>query len=393
MALTHRQLNRATLARQMLLGRERLTVTEAVGRVVGLQAQEAASPYLALWNRIEAFDPEDLTTAYARHRVLKAPLMRLTLHAVRVEDYPVFRRAMVGSLRASRLGDRRFRGLGIAVEQADALVPDLAAFLGEPRSNAEIDAWVHQRLGELPAPGLWWALRTYGPFVHAPTGGPWSFGPRPAYRSAPAGRLAGSAGDIDPTSDQASDRTGVQGAIRSLIGRYLDGFGPASIADIAQFTLLQRSVIRDVVATMDELVSMTGPDGAVLLDRPHGRLPDPGAAAPPRLLGMWDNVLLAYADRSRLIPPAYRPHVIRQNGDVLPTVLIDGQVAGVWRPVDGRIEVGAFHPLTGPDWAALEVEAAALHAVLADRDLAVYRRFAHWWAKGLPIEQARRLAG
>jgi hypothetical protein len=74
-------------------------------------------------------------------------------------------------------------------------------------------------------------------------------------------------------------------------------------------------------------------------------------------------------------------------------VLIDGQVAGTWRPVDGRIEIGAFHPLTEPDWAALEVEAAALHAMLADREPPIYRRFAHWWVKGLPIEQTRRLAG
>ena len=152
MALTHRQLNRATLARQLLLGRERCDVADAVGRVVALQAQDAASPYLALWNRIEAFDPDDLTAAYADHRVLKAPLMRITLHAVRAEDYPAFRRAMVSSLRASRVGDRRFRGLGIAVEQADALVPDLLTFLREPRTNAEIDGWVRQRCGELPHP-------------------------------------------------------------------------------------------------------------------------------------------------------------------------------------------------------------------------------------------------
>ena len=389
MALTHRQLNRATLARQLLLGRERCDVADAVGRVVALQAQDAASPYLALWNRIDAFDPDDLTAAYADHRVLKAPLMRITLHAVRAEDYPAFRRAMISSLRASRVGDRRFRGLGIAVEQADALVPDLLTFLREPRTNAEIDGWVRQRCGELPAPGVWWALRTYGPFVHAPTGGPWSFGPRPAYRSAPAVPLGRHLGG----TDQAGDRSGEQAAIRSLIGRYLDGFGPAAIADIAQFTLLRRSVIRDAAATMDDLVAMTGPEGGALLDRPPGPLPDPDTVAPPRLLGMWDNVLLAYADRSRLIPPAYRRHVIKQNGDVLPTVLIDGQVAGIWRPVDGRIEIGAFHPLTEPDWAALEVEAAALHAMLADREPPIYRRFAHWWVKGLPIEQTRRLAG
>ena len=110
-----------SVARQLLLGRERCGVADAVGRVVALQAQDAASPYLALWNRIEAFDPDDLTAAYADHRVLKAPLMRITLHAVRAEDYPAFRRAMVSSLRASRVGDRRFRVIGVLASTGSGL--------------------------------------------------------------------------------------------------------------------------------------------------------------------------------------------------------------------------------------------------------------------------------
>jgi hypothetical protein len=107
---------------------------------------------------------------------------------------------------------------------------------------------------------------------------------------------------------------------------------------------------------------------------------------------MWDSALLAYFDRSRIIPPEYRRVVIRVNGDVLPTVLVDGYVAGVWRSMETGIEVSAFHPLTDETWTALAAEAADLMAVLADREPLVYRRYAHWWAK-LPEADVRLLPG
>jgi hypothetical protein len=106
---------------------------------------------------------------------------------------------------------------------------------------------------------------------------------------------------------------------------------------------------------------------------------------------MWDNVLLAYADRSRVLPDEYRPHVIRRNGDVLPTVLIDGSVAGVWRPFEGAIEVTTIHQLSAPTRHALDTEAHALARFLATRDAHVYRRYHHWW-DDLPESETRRLA-
>jgi hypothetical protein len=107
---------------------------------------------------------------------------------------------------------------------------------------------------------------------------------------------------------------------------------------------------------------------------------------------MWDSILLAYADRSRVIPPDYRRLVTRNNGDVLPTLLVDGRVAGVWRPVEGGIEATAFHALPEAAWDGLAAEARALVAFLADRDPAVYRRYGHWWAK-LPAGRTRVLPG
>lgn len=376
MAVGIGQLNRATLERQLLTGRARLPVVEAVRRVVALQAQEPASPYLALWNRVVGFDPAELDAAFAGGQVLKAPLMRITLQAVHRDDYPAFRHAMASSLRASRVHDRRFTGLGLTAEQVDSLIPDLLAFTAEPRSNADLDAWARNRLGDLPPPGAWWALRTYGPFVHAPSGLPWTFGARPRY----------TAGPVADRSDPAEP------SVAHLIRRYLAGFGPATVADIAQFTLLRRPVVRAAVAAVrGTLRDRRGPDGAELLDLPDLDLPEPDRPVPARLLGMWDSVLLAHADRSRLIPPAHRSAVIRRNGDVLPTLLVDGRVAGVWRATDRGIEAGAFQPLSEDQWTGLAAEASALTAMLADREPAVYRRFDHWWAKGLPVVASRLL--
>ncbi|MDX3616994.1 DNA glycosylase AlkZ-like family protein, partial [Streptomyces europaeiscabiei] len=114
--------------------------------------------------------------------------------------------------------------------------------------------------------------------------------------------------------------------------------------------------------------------------------------APPRLMAMWDSTLLAYADRGRVLPPEYRKYVTRVNGDVLPTLLVDGYVAGVWRPVGGAIEATAFHPLPDPVWGALAEEAAALQVFLTARaDPTPYRRYNHWWAKPFPDTAETRL--
>jgi len=274
MSLSARRLNRATLSRQLLLHREPLDVVDAVHRVVALQAQEAASPYLALWNRLAAFDPADLDAAFATHAVVKASLMRLTLHAVDAEDYPAFRRAMERSLRASRFGDRRFTLTGLSIADVDDLVPQVIAFAARPRTNAEFQEWLDARLGVLPQPGAWWALRTFAPVVHAPTGGPWSFGLRPSYVATPS----------HPSYLSPADR---DASIQRLVRRYLEGFGPASVLDVAQFTLLPRSVAREALRRLAETVDrLTGPDGAELFDVPGAGLPDEDIPAPPRLLGM-----------------------------------------------------------------------------------------------------------
>lgn len=380
MRLTAGHLNRATLQRQLLLGRQEIGVVDAVRAVGALQAQSAASPYIALWNRMTAFDPADLDRAFEEHAIVKATLMRMTLHAVAADDYPALHRAMVHDLRRGRLGDLRFTRAGVSIADADALVPHIRAFAAEARTRAEIEAMITERAGAGAGPPVWWAYRHLGPLVHAPTGGPWSFGDRSSFVAA----------RIEPFDGAR------EAAIAELIRRYLGAFGPASAADIGQFTTLPQPPIKAALeALADDLDTYEGPDGRRLFDVHGGPLAPEDSPAPPRLLPMWDNVLLAYRDRSRIVPEPYRRVIVKNNGDTLPTVLVDGHVAGVWRPAPGRagaIEVTAFHPLSAGTWRDLEAEAQSLAALLADRQPNVYGRYAHWWTT-LPSAQVKLLAG
>jgi hypothetical protein len=372
--LTARALNRATLARQLLLRRQRLGVVDAVDRVVALQAQEPASPHLALWNRVAGFDPDELHEAFADQRIVKSQLMRITLHAVTAADYPAFHEAMQVTLRAARLNDRRFRSEGVSVEDTEALVPDLLEFAATPRTNAEVEGWLEKRFGS-PKPRIWWALRQYGPFVHAGTGGPWTFAARPAYVGARERARPGDAA----------------ASMRHLVRRYLGGFGPATMQDVAQFSTISRAPVREAISSLgDELEQHEGPNGEALVDVTGGLRPAEDSPAPPRLLGMWDSTLLAYADRSRIIPGEHRTAVMRKNGDVLPTLLVDGLVAGVWRAVEGAIEATAFDRLPDEAWEGLDAEARALRRFLADREPRLYGRYAHWWSE-LPKGEVRVL--
>lgn len=381
MKITARELNRSTLARQLLLRREALGVGDAVRRVVALQAQHAASPYVALWNRIAGFDPAGLDAAFTAREVVKSTLMRLTLHAVHAQDYRPFREAVQPSVRAARLGSR-FTVSGLTAEDADVLVPELLDFADRPRTTAECEAWLGDRLGAAPQPGAWWGLRQYAPLLHAPTGAPWSFGERPSYVAPPNRPRTVPA---DPEVSQES--------LRTLVLRYLEGFGPASVADAAQFSMVQRARIREALRALElagKLERLTGPDGEELFDVQGAPRPPEETPAPPRLMAMWDSVLLAYADRSRVVPPQYRRLVARMNGDTLATLLVDGQVAGVWRPAGAGIEATAFHPLPDEVWEELAGEARSLTAFLADREPEVYRRYGHWWSK-LPSSETRML--
>lgn len=367
------ELNRATLQRQLLLERHDLSVPTTVERIMAVQAQEPAAPYVALWNRIRDLDFTSVDDAFTERSVLKASLMRITLHAVTAADHPAFQRACRPILRAARLNDRRFLDTGLTAADADAVVGELLGHLAEPRSKDDILDYLAATGHGSSEPRLWWALRTFAPLIHVPAGPPWSYPQRPSYEAAPA-----------------AEHPDLETSVERLVRRYLAAFGPASIGDLVQFTMLKTPVVRAAVTRIgDHLVTVRGPGGTELLDViDSAPIPAASTEAPLRLMAMWDSILLAYRDRSRVMPDAVRPHVIRRNGDVLPTVLVDGTVAGVWRIADDGIEVSAFRPFTTDDHDQLGREAQALIAAIGDRRPLPFQRYDSWWAK-LPTDDRR----
>ncbi|KQX52862.1 MULTISPECIES: winged helix DNA-binding domain-containing protein [unclassified Streptomyces] len=389
MVITARALNRSTLARQLLLERMPIDVGEAVRKVVALQAQQPGSPYVALWNRIADFAPERLDEALDAYELVRSTLMRLTLHVVHTEDYRAFREGMEPTLRGSRLHDPRFKAAGFTAADADALLPGLLEYAGRARTGAEMRTHLEAARGGPVEAVVWRMIRQYAPLWHAPTGPPWSFGTAQSFVTASALPVL-----ADPEASTAG--------LAVLLRRYLEGFGPASVPDMAQFTTAPRGKVREALRLLLDglpdgdpsgVEQLEGADGTVLYDVPGAPRPAEDTPAPPRLMAMWDSVLLAYADRARVIPPEYRKHVIRVNGDTLPTLLVDGYVAGVWRPAGGGVEASAFHPLPEEVWAGLAEEAGALGDLLAARDPRVYGRYDHWWDKGLPTVETRLLPG
>lgn len=362
-AWTREALTYETMVRQGLSSRRPVGVTDAVRSVLALQAQEPAAPYLALWNRIDGFDANDLDRALADGAIVKASLFRFTLHAIDADDIPWARAAM-----QSRARDAGYHAVlddvGLTAERVHELRARLSTVMAEPHGSAEVEQVLSELVPEAGDPArLWSALRVVGAFRNAPTTDPWSFGRRPAFL---------------PCTVAADDEPA---ATAELVRRYLAAFGPATVADMSQFTILTRSALREVVESMADVVAVAGPDGAQLVDV-NGRDPRPEpemATLPPRLLGMWDSVLLAYADRSRVIPDEHRPHVIRRNGDVLPTVLVEGLVRGVWRASTDAIEVRALGPLDDATLDGLDDEARDLRRLLAEREPAVFSRFGRWW--------------
>lgn len=299
--LTLRELNRATLARQLLLERVKLDVAPAVERVCALQGQWSPSPYIGLWTRLEGFERDAFTRALERKRIVKATLMRITLHVVSARDFLALAPVWIAQRR------EEFTRTGV---DPDALAASLrAAFADGPRTHSEL----HAELPDIYA----WRVRSLVPLVHVPPSGTWRHhGPTPMLE---AERWLG-----------AECGTPAAGAAL-LVERYLSAFGPASQTDLLRFAGLR---VKDVKPGLDalepRLVRYGGPDGRTLLDLEGAPLPDADTPAPVRLLPKWDSTILAFDRRERILPPGYAKTVIKKNGDVVPTFLVDGLVAGQW---------------------------------------------------------------
>ena len=333
--LSRRALNRALLARQLLLERADLALPDALERIGGIQAQYAPAMYVGAWSRVASFEREALTRALEQRRVIQATLMRSTIHLVAPGDYWPFALAVREARRQSLL--RSVKDL-TAPKMAGAARTVRKALADGPLTRTQIEELVGKERAR--GVGLWLDM------VRVPPSGTW------ARRRADLYGLAEdwlAPGEITPAA-----------AVDHLVRSYLRGFGPASKHDVASYTGLRVGELKAVFARL-ELERHASEDGTELLDVPGSPLPDPETPAPVRFLPVWDATLLVHARRTGLLPEALRPEVFSvKKPHGTPTFLVDGAVAGAWRHDDGRVTLEPWSKLDRATRRALDDEAERL---------------------------------
>ena len=323
--LTERRLSRALLARQLLLERAHASVVEALERVGGLQTQYAPSGYVGLWTRLAGFQRADLTQALERRLAIQATLMRMTIHMVSAADFWPMALAVRNSRREwfARVNRQQIGRLDMSAI-ADTARRELS---GGPLKLAELSRRLAAR-GVPEAPigwiGLWLDL------VRVPPSGTWE------------SRRADVYGLADEWLPQPKRPPSVEDATDHVVRAYLAGFGPAHPADIATFAGLPATTVQSSTERLDVVV-FRDEQGKKLVDLRDAPRPPEDTNAPVRFLPTWDATLLVHARRTQILPEEYRPLVFStRTPHSIGTILVDGQVAGSWRLVDGAVVTRAF---------------------------------------------------
>lgn len=333
--LTQRHLNRALLARQLLLSRVSLPIADALERLAGIQNQYAPNAYIRLWTCLDGFAREDLTRAYEDGSVVQATLLRGTIHTVSARDYGPFADAVREPMRAWARRAYRTEDRG-----REELVERVRTSL---RGRAVRRAELHELRGEVPN-ATWATIDVDAGLLRVPPSGTW------ARRRADVYALAEDRIRFGSEAPAGSP-------LAHLVRRYLAGFGPAGLREVASFAGVPVTLLKPVVKEMD-LLTFRDEAGGELLDVPDGALPDPSTPAPVRFLPTWDATLLVHARRTLVLPERYRPMIFHTKmPPSYPTFLVDGQVAGTWKYADGTVDIQPFEPL--PTSAARELEAEA----------------------------------
>ena len=340
--LTRRALNRALLERQLLLTPAAdLDAAGAIEHLVGMQAQIPQAPYVGLWSRLENFRAGELSELIESRRAVRGTLMRVTLHLVTARDYRELRPVLDGMIAQRFLSSPFARGLaGADMEELVDLGRRLVE--GRPRTRSELRPLLAERWPDRKPDDLVYAISYLLPLVQVPPRGLW--------------RRSGQA--TLTTSEAWLGKPLAKGTRPDeMILRYLRAFGPAAPADIRMWSDVPG--LRDAIDRLrPQLRSFEDERGRELLDVEDGPLPDPETPVPPRFLPEYDNVLVAYDDRSRVIPPEHHKQVVRNLGKR--PLLIDGQVRGWWKLERGSVSIEPFAPLSEHDAAAVRDEADRL---------------------------------
>jgi hypothetical protein len=337
-ALTQRELNRATLARQLLLEPKRLSPVAVIERLVGMQAQWPSAPYVGIWTRTTSFRRESLERELARGAVVKATVMRQTLHLVTPHDYALIRAAM---------SEMNFPWETALAKRLAPVARKLAAS-GHVTSADAVAKLAQHDLGGLTPARAWRFARAAAHLVHHHETALWN--------ARPEGRFV-------PLDEPEAHVPVVARA--EMLRRYLAAFGPASRRDMSAWSMMHMPYIDAALELLEPLRRFRDEKGRELLDVTRAPLPSADTPAPVRFLPKWDNVLLAFADRTRILPEQHRKTVIGVNGDVAQTFLVDGVVAGLWSLEKGRVSVAPFAPLSRGAQREVKEEAARLEEFLA----------------------------
>jgi hypothetical protein len=356
-----RDLNRATLARQMLLERETSPVTSAIERLVGLQAQLASAPYVGLWTRLRDFRREDLADQIENRKVVKATMMRATLHLCTAEDYLRFRTALQPLLIGAASAIARRRGQDFDL---DKVLNAARKFIGEkPRTFAEISEMVTKLMPDADVGAMRYSVRTQIPLVQVPITTGWSYSNKPEFTLAES--WIG-----HPVSPEDN--------LRELVLRYLAAFGPASVTDAQTWLGLKLKEMFEKLKP--ELQTYRGEGRLELFDLPGVQLPAEDVPAPVRFLPEYDNLLLSHSNRTRVIADEYRSKVYLPGLRVAATILVDGFVRGAWKiektKTSATLLIEPFDKLTKRDLAALIEEGERLVRFVESKAKSFEVRFA-----------------
>ncbi len=345
--LSTRELNRALLARQLLLQRSSIQLVRALERLGGLQTQYAPSAYVALWSRIRNFRRDALTKALEQRRAIQATLMRSTIHTVSAADYPQF---MAGI----RMGRREWWLRVVRHQVKDLDMSVVAGLLQErlARGPCRADELRAVLSANVIPPIAWSGVGLWLEMVRVPPSGTWAQRRADLYGLAEKWLVA-------PPATEAE-------GLAHLVRRYLGAFGPAPLKDIANWAGIAPTQLLPVVERLP-LRRFRDTKGGHLLDLAGAPIPEPDAPAPVRFLPTWDATLLAHARRTQILPESYRPLIFdTKTPHSIPTFLVDGAVAGKWRYERGRVLLEPFAPLPRTTRRELEDEAKKLAAFHAD---------------------------
>lgn len=347
--LTLREINRAMLARQMLLERSDMSIPSAIERLVGMQAQLSSAPYVGLWTRLHSFQRDDLARLIEDHTVVKATMMRATLHLVTADDFIRLRGTLQPVLQGA--SDSIVNSRGTAFDRDAVLAMAREFIAAQPRSFAEITAMFEERMPDVDVGSLRYTVRTHVPLVQVPTDTRWSFPGNPKFTLA------------EPWLGKPVPETA---DLKMLVFRYLAAFGPATVNDIQTWSGLGK--LKDAIAPFkSELVIYHDEKKRELLDLPDMPLPDADTPAPERFLPEFDNILLSHDKRTRIVADEHRKQVYLPALRVAATFLVDGFVRGAWKVEKAKGKAGTatltmtpFAALTAQNRAALTHEAEAL---------------------------------